>query len=186
MNQNYLQIIQGGIGNKQIVREDLNTFTMSIKDFEWTDNNLYKPAQVVEVKPTFATTSKYSYKNYESKKINFDAFYIDDSEVSNNFKQYRQEIENKRTVIQDKIQSKYKDFIDNYFPGEKIGEKDFKKELIELIKNNKLKIINNNSNLSNKLSKYTGYLSQQHVQNDFSLLNVNQGNNYDNFNYNKK
>jgi hypothetical protein len=166
-------IIQGGIGNKQIVKEDLNTFLASIKDFEWTDNNLYKPAKVVEVKPTFATTSKYSYQPYESKNINFDIFYIEDSGVSTNFKQYRQDMENRRTVIQDKVQSKFKDFIDNYFPGEKIGEKDFKKELLELIKNNKLKIINNSS-LSNKLNKYTGYLSQQQKNDihDFSLLNI--------------
>ena len=109
--------IAGKIGTKDIAREDLNTFLSSIKDFEWTDNNIYKPAKVIEVNPMFAMQSSYDNKasNYQSKNINFDVFYVEENPHLQNFQEYRLDIENRRTQMQDKIIQKKKEFIDNDF-----------------------------------------------------------------------
>lgn len=155
--------ITGKIGNKEIAKEDLNTFLSSIKDFEWTDNNIYKSAKVCEVKPTFVQVQNSSTSIYQTKNVNFDVFYVDPNPHLENFQQYKSDIENRRTQIQDKIIHKNKEFIDNYLQGENLSENPDKKELIEAIKKNKLKIIQN-SNLNSKLGRYIGYLTQQQMQ----------------------
>ena len=132
--QNNPLFITGKIGNKDIAKEDLNTFLASIKDFEWTDNNIYKPAKVVEVRPTFLHNESSPSSNYQGKNINFDVFYVDQNPHLQNFQQYKTDIENRRVQIQDKILQKNKEFIDNFFPGENLNENSDKKDLLEAIK----------------------------------------------------
>jgi hypothetical protein len=158
--QNNPLFITGKIGNKEIAKEDLSTFLAGIKDFEWTDNNIYKSAKVVEVKPTFLHTESTSSPHYQNKNINFDVFYLDQNPHLQNFEQYKSDIENRRTQIQDKIAQKNKEFIENFFSGENLSENPDKKELLEAIRKNKIKIIQN-SNLNSKLGRFIGYLTQQ-------------------------
>jgi len=157
-------LICGKIGNKEIVREDLNTFLSSIKDFEWTDNNIYKPAKVVDVKPLINLSKNNSYDRmngyYQSKNVNFDVFYVEENSRLNDFQQYKLDIESRRTQMQDKILQKKKEFLNNFLPGENINESSEKKEIMETILNNRTKIIMN-SDLNLKLAKFIGHLNSQ-------------------------
>lgn len=179
-NMNNPYVISGKFGTKDIAREDLSTFMSSIKDFEWTDNNIYKPAKIVEVKPTFLNnrTSSSQSAYYQPKNINFDVFYVEENSHLQDFQEYKADIENRRVQAQDKIMIKKKEFIENFFPGEKVNETSDKKEILEYIKNNKSKIVMN-SNLNSKLGKYIGYLnSQQNMQNANMNYNFEFGNKF--------
>ncbi len=171
MNLNFF--ISGKIGDQEVIREDLNSFMTGVKDLQWTDNNLYKPAHSVEVKPTFVPCQFDRISNYQPKNINFDSFYLEENTNLNNFQQYKTDIETKRVQIQDKILNKKKEFIDTFFPGEGVNENSDKTKFLELIRINKSKIITT-SNLNGKLGKFVGYLNNQ----------PNVGSNY-NFEFNK-
>jgi hypothetical protein len=184
-----MYFISGAIGNKNIVKEDLSTFLSGIKDFEWTDNNIYKPAKVVEVRPTFVTNVNDQSSNFQPKNVNFDLFYVEENSHLQDFQQYKMDIENRRVQLGDKILSKKKEFVDTFFPGENVNESSNKKEILEYIKSNKAKIIAN-SNLNNKLGKYISYLGNSGLSNSGSLgMNLNNtnmsntNNTRDNFNY---
>jgi hypothetical protein len=163
-------VISGRIGTKDIAREDIGNFISSIKDFEWTANNLYKPAKVCDVKPTFI--QNLDLKNqYQAKQINFDLFLIEENQHLMDFHQYKADIEDRKKQLVEKIETKRKDFLANFFPNESIDSND-KKAIVNLIKNNKAKLIQN-SNLNGKLTTYVNSLNvPQNFQNfnfDFSL-----------------
>lgn len=176
MNQNYPQnlnnpnvhypnnfklIIAGRFGNKDIAREDLNTFMSSIKDFDWTDNNIYKPAKMIEIKPSFAITQTDNNISFQSNLSSIDQLLLEENNHIKDFKQYKADCDSRRVQLQDKILQKKKDFIDTYFQyNEKINESSEKKDLIDAVKLNKVKIIEN-SFLKEKLEKYIGYLKSQ-------------------------
>ena len=158
---NFKLIIAGRFGNKDIAREDLNTFMSSIKDFEWTDNNIYKPAKMVEIKPTFVVSQTDNSSSFQSNLANIDQLYLEENNHIKDFQQYKTDCDSRRVQLQDKILQKKKDFIDTYFQyNEKINESSDKKDLVDAIKLNKIKIIENSA-LKEKLEKYIGYLKSQ-------------------------
>ena len=162
-NQNNIKlIIAGKIGNKEIAREDLNTFMSSIKDFEWTDNNIYKSAKFLEIKPTFVITQSDNNSNsFQSNLASIDQFYLEENNTLRDFQQYKSDCESRKVQLQDRILQKKKDFIAAYFAyDEKLNEASEKRDLVDAIKLNKVKIIEN-SILKEKLEKYIGYMKSQ-------------------------
>jgi hypothetical protein len=162
-NQNNINlIISGKFGNKEIVREDLNTFMSSIKDFEWTDNNIYKSAKSVEIRPTFVVNQSDNNTNsFQSNLASIDQFYLEENNHLRDFQQYKTDCDSRKVQLQDKILQKKKDFLAAFFAyDEKVNEASEKKDLIDAIKMNKVKIIEN-SHLKEKLEKYIGYMKSQ-------------------------
>lgn len=153
--------ISGKIGNKEIAREEINSFLSSVKEFEWTDNALYKPAKVVEVKPiNISLKSNIREAGYQPKNINLDQFKIQENQRLADFQQYKADLEDRKNAQQEKITQKKQEFLNNFFPNEHVvTENSDKKEFLELIKENKVKLILNTPNLDSKLGKYVSYLT---------------------------
>ena len=162
MPNNFKNFIGGRIGNKEIAREDLNTFMSSIKDFEWTDNNFYKQAKSVEIKPTFVVNSTESPNQpFQGNLSNINQLLLEENTHMSDFQQYKYDCDNRRVQLQDKILQKKKEFVDTFFSlNDKISESSEKKQLIEAIKLDKIKIIEN-SFLKEKLEKFIGYMKSQ-------------------------
>jgi hypothetical protein len=160
-------VITGRIGNKDIATESLNNFMSSVKEFEWTNNNIYKSAKVCDIRPTFVKPNDGNV-HYQPKQINFDMFLIEENKYLANFQQYKSDIEDRKKQLTDKIEIKRKDFIANYFPND-LNEGDDKKAIINQLKFSKAKVIQN-SNLSTKLGNYLSYLnnSQQNFNDTFN------------------
>src|SRR4051812_43845680 len=94
MNQNFSNMnISGKIGNKEIANENVGHFIQSVKEFEWTGNQIYKPAKVCDIRPTFVKSSSESRDHYQPKQINFDLFLVDENKHLANFEQYKSDIE---------------------------------------------------------------------------------------------
>jgi hypothetical protein len=162
-------VVTGRIGNKDIASEPLNNFMSSVKEFEWTNNNLYKPAKVCDIRPTFVKPNTSDHKDhFHPKQINFDLFLIEENKYLANFQQYRSDIEDRKKQLIDKIDIKRKDFIVNYFPND-LKDTDDKQAVINQLKFSKAKVIQN-SNLSTKLANYVSFLntSQQNFNNTFN------------------
>jgi protease II len=159
-------VISGRIGTRDIAREDIGSFISSMKDFEWTANNLYKPAKICEVKPTFIQNTEIK-NQYQAKQINFDLFLIEENQHLTDFHQYKADIEDRKKQMHEKIEIKKKDFIANFFPNESVDVND-KKSIINLIKANKSKLIQN-SNLNSKLSTYVNSLNAPQNFNKFNF-----------------
>jgi hypothetical protein len=160
-------IISGRIGTKDIAKEDISKFVSSVRDYEWTGNNLYKPAKVCEVKPSFIQNTDIRDK-FNPKQVNFDLFLIEENQHLGDFHQYKSDIEDRKKQLNDKIEIKRKDFMANYFPNETIDLND-KKNILNLIKCNKGRLIQS-SNLNGRLSNYVNYLnSQQNFNNTFNF-----------------
>jgi hypothetical protein len=159
--------VSGRIGNKDIATESLNNFMSSVKELEWTNNNIYKPAKICDVRPTFVKPSS-STEHYNPKPINFDLFLIEENKYLANFQQYRSDLEDRKKQIIDKIDIKRKDFIVNYFPND-LKDTDDKEAVINQLKFSKAKVIQN-SNLKSQLANYVSFLnsSQQNFNNTFN------------------
>jgi hypothetical protein len=159
---NFKLFIGGRIGNKDIAREDLNTFMSSIKDFEWTDNNVYKQAKAVDIRPTFIVNqSESSNQSFQSNINNIDQLLLEENTHIRDFQQYKSDCDSRRVQFQDKILQKKKEFVDTFFSlNDKFSETAEKKELIDAIKLDKIKIIEN-SFLKEKLEKHIGYMKSQ-------------------------
>jgi hypothetical protein len=163
-------VISGKIGNKEIVTEDIQHFITSIKDCEWTDNNIYKPAKVVDVKPNFGgKMSLQINESYQPRNANFDQFLVEENVHLQDFQQYKVDIEDRKIQQIEKIQTKKKDFIHTFFTlNESLSENSKKEEIIECIKTNKVNIIIN-SNLNQKLGKYISYLTSIDSQTNLNM-----------------
>jgi hypothetical protein len=173
MNAN--MIMMGKIGGSVIVNEDINKFFSSIKDIDWTDNNIYKPAKICEVKPTFTVNSNHSEdKGFQSKISLFDQFLIEDnSNHLNDFKAYKSDFEDRMMKINEKIVTQKSDFL-QFIGIDGVDEKSDKMKILEAINNNMSNIINN-SKLKDKISNLVMAMEQ-------SNTNLNQPNNYQSMN----
>lgn len=173
MNAN--MTMMGKIGGSVIVNEDINKFFSSIKDIDWTDNNIYKPAKICDIKPTFAINSNHSAdKGFQSKVSLFDQFLIEDnSNHLNDFKTYRSDFEDRMMKINEKISTQKYDFL-QFLAVDKIDEKSDKSKILEAIKTNMSKIVSN-SKLKDKIGSLVLALEQ-------SNSNLNQPSNYQNMN----
>ena len=166
--------ISGRIGNKEIAKDDIQHFVQSIKDFEWTANNIYKPAKVVDVKPTFYKGNNFNEDNYIPQSLNLnEQFQIEESSHLYDFQQYKTQCEDRKFQQLSHIAQQRNDFIKNFFPNGNLSEDSEKKEIIDQIKLNLTKIVLN-SNLNSKLGNYIGYLNN--VQNaGYGYSNNNSG-----------
>lgn len=173
MNANLFMM--GKIGGSVIVNEDINKFFSSIKDIDWTDNNIYKPAKICEVKPTFAINSNHSQdKGFQSKISLFDQFLIEDnSNHLNDFQAYKSDFEDRMVKINEKITTQKNDFL-QFIGVDGIDEKSDKTKILEAIKTNLSKIVSN-SKLKDKIGNF--FIAIEH-----SNQNVNQPNAFQNMN----
>lgn len=161
-------MICGKIGNKEIAKDDISHFVSSVKDFEWTANNIYKPAKVVEVKPTFSNP-KQSENPYQPHQAKIDSFLVEETNHLADFQQYKSQCEDRKYQQIGNIAQQRNDFIKNYFPLDNLSEDSEKTEIIAHIKMNKSKIVMN-SNLNSKLGNYIGYLnSQQNLNSNYNF-----------------
>ncbi len=158
MNANMLMV--GKIGGSVIVNEDINKFFSAIKDIDWTDNNIYKPAKICEVKPTFSINSNHSYsQGYQSKISMFDQLLIEDnSNHLNDFRAYESDFDDRMIKINEKINTQKKDFI-QLVSLEGIDEKADKSKILEAIKNNLSRIVNN-TKLKDKVGNLMNAMEQ--------------------------
>lgn len=173
MNAN--MFMMGKIGGSVIVNEDINKFFSSIKDIDWTDNNIYKPAKICEVKPTFTVNSNHSQdKGFQSKISLFDQFLIEDnSNHLNDFKTYKNDFENRMIIINEKITTQKNDFL-QFIGADGVDEKSDKSKILEAIKTNLSKIVSN-SKLKDKIGGLVLAMEQGNVN-----PNMNQPNSYQN------
>ena len=173
MNAN--MFMMGKIGGSVIVNEDINKFFSSIKDIDWTDNNIYKPAKICEVKPTFTVNSNHSQdKGFQSKISLFDQFLIEDnSNHLNDFKTYKNDFENRMIIINEKITTQKNDFL-QFIGADGVDEKSDKSKILEAIKTNLSKIVSN-SKLKDKIGGLVLAMEQGNVN-----PNLNQPNSYQN------
>lgn len=171
MNAN--MFMSGKIGGSVIVNEDINKFFSSIKDIDWTDNNIYKPAKICEVKPTFAVNSSHSQdKGFQSKISLFDQFLIEDnSNHLNDFKTYRSDFEDRMIKINEKIATQKNDFL-QFLATDGIDEKSDKTKVLEAIKTNLSRLVVN-SKLKDKIGNLVSAMDQSNVN---ANININQPN----------
>lgn len=177
-------MITGKIGKREIVREEINSFIDSLKEYEWTDNNIYKTAKTADIRPTFNPKAYTNGNLYQKKNVNFDQFIVETNSRLSEFERYKYECENRRTKLQDEIAMKRKEFIEANFPRESVDID--KKDLLELIKTNKMRILLNDPNLKPRIDKV---ISSSHEVNLNTNSNFNAPNNLmnnygNNFNYN--
>ena len=173
MNSN--MIMMGKIGGSVIVNEDINKFFSSIKDIDWTDNNIYKPAKICEVKPTFTVNLNHSEdKGFQSKISLFDQFLIEDnSNHLNDFKAYKSDFVDRMMKFNEKIVTQKSDFL-QFIGIDGVDEKTDKMKILEAININISNIINN-SKLKDKIGNLVMAMEQ-------SNTNLNQPNNYQSMN----
>lgn len=173
MNSN--MIMMGKIGGSVIVNEDINKFFSSIKDIDWTDNNIYKPAKICEVKPTFTVNLNHSEdKGFQSKISLFDQFLIEDnSNHLNDFKAYKSDFVDRMMKFNEKIVTQKSDFL-QFIGIDGVDEKTDKMKILEAININISNIINN-SKLKDKIGNLVMAMEQ-------SNINSNQPNNYQSMN----
>ena len=168
-------IMMGKIGGSVIVNEDINKFFSSIKDIDWTDNNIYKPAKICEVKPTFTVNLNHSEdKGFQSKISLFDQFLIEDnSNHLNDFKAYKSDFVDRMMKFNEKIVTQKSDFL-QFIGIDGVDEKTDKMKILEAININISNIINN-SKLKDKIGNLVMAMEQ-------SNTNSNQPNNYQSMN----
>ncbi len=170
-------LLTGRIGGKVIVNEDINKFFDQIKDLDWTDNNIYKPAKICEVKPTFSVNARNPNQGHFQSKLGFFNQYLieDNSNHLNDFRTYKSDVENKYIRINDKISSQKNTFLNNINLNG-INDSSSKSDILEGIKNNLSQIVNNS-----KLKEKIGNLVIA-LENQSQNVNLNQGNNFNNNN----
>lgn len=161
------------IGGSAIVNEDINKFFAEIKDIDWTDNNIYKPAKICEVKPTFTINNNHSYAGgYQSKISLFDQFLIEDnSNHLNDFRAYKNDYDDRMTKVNEKINTQKNDFI-QLLSSEGIDDLSDKQKILDGIRKNISKIISNT-----KLKDKLGHLANSIEQNNMNMNNANNMNN---------
>ena len=182
-------LMTGKIGSSAIVNEDINRFFSAIKDIDWTDNNIYKPAKICEVKPTFEVNSNQSSYSqaFQSKSGLFDQFIIEDnSNHLSDFQAYKSDIDDRMAKNLEKINTQKKDFILNILNTDGVDENSDKHTILEAIRINMVKIITN-TKLKEKLGNYVNSLDNSNQFNNVNSNNMNfnnqqlgSGNNYNN------
>jgi len=178
-------MLTGRIGGKVIVNEDINKFFDQIKDLDWTDNNIYKPAKITQVKPTFSTNQT-NQGHFQSKLGFFDQYLIEDnSNHLNDFKTYKNDVESKYIRVNDRITTQKNDFL-QLINVDGINDASKKSEILEGIKNNLSQIVNN-SKLKEKIGNLVNAMENQNQNsmNSYGNNNNQQQNNYMNNNQNQ-
>jgi hypothetical protein len=183
MNTNLM--LTGRIGGSVIVNEDINKFFDQIKDLDWTDNNIYKPAKIVDVKPTFSVNlNSHNQGHFQSKLGFFDQFLIEDnSNHLNDFKTYKNDVENKLIRSTDRIITQKDEFLQS-IKLEGIDDSAKKSQILEAIKQNLSFIVNNNSKLKEKIGSLVNSIETQNTQNNQGNYNNNSYNNMSSNNFN--
>jgi hypothetical protein len=179
MNTN--SFMTGKIGGSLIVNEDINKFFSAIKDIDWTDNNIYKPAKFCEVKPTFTINSNHSYsQGFQTKATTFDQYLIEDnSNHLNDFKAYKSDIDDRMGKVIEKISTQKNDFL-QLLGVDGLDETSDKSKILEAIKTNMSRIINN-TKLKDKLGNLVALMENQNNQINMNM-NINNVNNMQNMN----
>ena len=176
MNANMM--LTGKIGEKVIVNEDITKFFDQIKDISWTDNNIYKPAKICEVTPTFSDNRGNPHQGHFQSKLGFfDQYLIEDnSNHLNDFKTYKNEVEAKLTRVNDRINTQKNDFL-QMIDG--VDDSTKKPQILEGIKNNLSNIVNN-SKLKDRIGHLVNAMENQGKSsgntNTYNNQNPNQGN----------
>ena len=174
-------MMTGRIGGKVIVNEDINKFFDQIKDLDWTDNNIYKPAKICSVKPTFSVGEKNSQQGHFQSKLGFFEQYLieDNSNHLNDFKTYKNDVESKHSRVNDRILSQKNEFM-QMINLDGVDDSAKQSQILEGIKNNLAQIVNNSS-LKNKIGSLVNAMENQNPnQNANANINpnvANQGNN---------
>jgi len=169
-------LMMGKIGGSVIVNEDINKFFAAIKDIDWTDNNLYKPAKICEVKPTFTVNSTHSCnQGFQSKLSMFDQFLIEDnSNHLNDFRAYKNDFDDRIIKINEKINTQKNDFL-QILAVDGIDEKTDKSKTLEALKNNLSRIILN-TKLKDKIGNLVSNQDQNNTNVNFPNVNQNMNN----------
>jgi hypothetical protein len=142
--------VEGFIGQINIVQVPYESFISTIKELEWTDNNLYKYATNCEVKPLFLSSTSIA-----KPKFNFNEIYVEESSRLDDFITYLNDMKTRRVNHQDVLEQEKTKFKQEILEGANLNDKS---EILAVIKKDKKKIISN-SNLKDKLGKYLTYLS---------------------------
>ena len=142
--------VEGFIGQINIVQVPYESFISTIKELEWTDNNLYKCATNCEVKPLFLSSTSMA-----KPKFNFNEIYLEESSRLDDFITYLNDMKTRRVNHQDILEQEKSKFRQEILEGANLNDKS---EILAVIKKDKKKILSN-SNLKDKLGKYLTYLS---------------------------
>ena len=140
----------GKIGNKEIVRESIQSFMQNTKGQEWTSNTIYKGATNSEVKPIFSMNKKNDNTLTKFKDNVIDNYLVKDNKVLEEYFDVVQDIENKNMKVFDKIEMN-KQKICN-ISG--FNQSTIKEEIIGNLNNNWKKTVINNEELHNLLMPY--------------------------------
>ena len=131
--------ITGAIGRCKISAEDLQTFSKSIKEVEWTNNVNYMQAQNIPVRHRLSGQGENRNDVYIPRH-RFNDYYINSNFNPNEIITFIREVTDKNKKVKDQIVKEKSDFLKDNFPSEsadlglndlykKIGEK--RKEVLE-------------------------------------------------------
>ena len=156
VNPNVMFII-GKIGNKEIIKEDLNTFMNYTKKADWTTNPYYKAASNATVSPTFKLNNQSNNTMTKFSENILNNFLVNDTSLDQYYN-FIQEIESNNMKSYDKIEYN-KQKMANF-----LGTSSIKEDIIAKLNNNWKNICLTNNELSSILSSHKQYLNS----NDYS------------------
>lgn len=144
----------GKIGNKEIIKEDIQSFMKLCKEMDWTSNAIYKGATNSIVEPTFSI-EKPKNNNTVSKYDNIlNNFIVNDQGILDSYLNFCQELENEEIKKIDKIEINKVRLCSN--TG--IKSSSIKEEIITNLTNNWKNSVKNSNELSSLLIPYKNYI----------------------------
>ena len=118
-NQGPRPFIQGYIGRTMISSEDLQTFSKSIKEVEWTNNVNYMQAQNIPVRHKLVGQGEDNNRNdVYIPRHRFNDYYLNSNFNPNEIIAFINEVNDSNKRINDQRAKESKDFMKNNFPNE--------------------------------------------------------------------
>ena len=110
--------IQGYIGRTMISSEDLQTFSKSIKEVEWTKNVNYMQAQNIPVRHKLVGLGENNRNDVYIPRHRFNDYYLNSNFNPNEIIAFINEVNDSNKRINDQRAKESKDFMKNNFPNE--------------------------------------------------------------------
>lgn len=148
-------LISGRIGRLLIASEDLDNFKKSLQSSQWTNNPSYLQASGIKVEPLFNKSNGNGVSRLS--KPCFDNYFLDVS-ISNNFQDFKKEIEERNLKIKEDTKREKEEFIKFYLPNDKSSINI--NEIFYNIGNNKAKALERDQNLYKQIEKYLPFISK--------------------------
>lgn len=156
-NQQNLFFITGKFGNRDIAKEDLNTFIAKLKSTDWTNNPIYQHGINVDVTTSLASNNSTQSQMNNQRKGNFDSLYLNVSSRLFEFDSYKNEIIERKQKNAEEIEMKRKEFLSKFFPKD-MSDSGIDELLIK-INADKSGFISKDPTLSIQMEKVLKYLN---------------------------